>query len=303
MSAGQTASPRCIGLAARNRRARAIVHALSTELFGKSLAVPDFPVRRDIKGIGLSDWDGYAERLVKKLDYTNTCFHRQPMLDITDIPESMTGSLDFVIASDAYEHIAPPVTREIREHRGHPVLHNRTRDGRTQVFSDLIFHGGTGSTLEMRVFSLESLMTYFSSAGFVETEVYGDSYFEHGIYWRRPFSVPLAARTVVRQKHEVSRRRSDFRIDAWGPHGTAVGQPFNLQADGSSAFWARGQGFDRVRYLSLGDYRLKTTVAEGGAAMSAQVPPDLIRVSGPLRLRAVCSSGGIFDIGEFTVVS
>ncbi len=321
-------------------RMRGIVHALSTELFGESRAVPDFPVRKDLKGIGLSDWEGYAQRLTEKLDYTNTYFHREPRLDITDIPESMAGSLDFIIASDVHEHIAPPVTRafvsarrllksggvmifsvpykpegetqehfpdlyqyEIREHRGHPVLHNRTRGGSTQVFSDLIFHGGKGSTLEMRVFSLKSLVTEFSAAGFAEIQSFGDHYFDHGIYWRESISLPLVARTLARQNCEVSRHRPAFSVDAWGPCPTVSGQSFNLQPDGSSAFWVSGQGFDRVSYLSLGGYRLKTTVAEAGTVMSAEVPPELIRVPRLVPLTAVCPSGEVFDLGEFTVLT
>jgi len=51
---------------------RAIVHLLSTELFGESYILRDFPVRPDIRGIGLSDWDGYAGGLPHKLNYTNT---------------------------------------------------------------------------------------------------------------------------------------------------------------------------------------------------------------------------------------
>src|SRR3954463_15443325 len=36
-------------------RWRALIAALSQELFGKGLAIVDFPVRPDIKGLGLSD--------------------------------------------------------------------------------------------------------------------------------------------------------------------------------------------------------------------------------------------------------
>lgn len=44
-------------------RLRAMIHILSTELFGESLVAKDFPVRTDIVGIGLSDWGGYAKIL------------------------------------------------------------------------------------------------------------------------------------------------------------------------------------------------------------------------------------------------
>ncbi|HKD35855.1 MAG TPA: hypothetical protein VKB78_03615, partial [Pirellulales bacterium] len=35
-------------------RWRSIVHALSLELFGRSLAIAEFPVRFDLKGVGLT---------------------------------------------------------------------------------------------------------------------------------------------------------------------------------------------------------------------------------------------------------
>jgi ribosomal protein S14 len=47
-------------------RRRAIIYVLSVELFGESLAIPNFPKRSDIKGIGMSDWAGYAVPLAKK---------------------------------------------------------------------------------------------------------------------------------------------------------------------------------------------------------------------------------------------
>ena len=39
------------------------------------LALPDFPVHPEIKGVGLSDWDGYAIPLKHKLGYENTFYH------------------------------------------------------------------------------------------------------------------------------------------------------------------------------------------------------------------------------------
>jgi hypothetical protein len=42
------------------------------ELFGQNLTLANFPVRKDIRGVGLSDWLGYAIPLAKKFDYTNT---------------------------------------------------------------------------------------------------------------------------------------------------------------------------------------------------------------------------------------
>lgn len=211
-------------------RMRAIVHLLSTELFGASLVLRDFPVRRDIRGMGLSDWKKYASPLSKKLNYTNTYYHKQPKLDITDIEPALEGTLDFLIASDVFEHVAPPVATsfcnayrllkpggvfvftapytlepDTVEHFADlhrykltsgrtPRLINTTRTGQEQVFDNLVFHGGRGSTLEMRVFSKDGLLREFARAGFRDVRVHDEIDFEHGIYWWDGWSLPITAR-------------------------------------------------------------------------------------------------------------
>src|SRR3712207_6181027 len=64
-------------------RWRSVIHVLSMELFGESLALPDFPMSSSITGIGMSDWHGYAMSLAHKFDYRNTFYHKGPKLDIT----------------------------------------------------------------------------------------------------------------------------------------------------------------------------------------------------------------------------
>jgi hypothetical protein len=91
-------------------RFRAIVHLLSMELFGKSLILDDFPVDKAIRGAGLSDWEGYADRLAQKLEYTNTFYHQAPKLDITNIDPAQEGTLDFLICTEVFEHVPPPVS-------------------------------------------------------------------------------------------------------------------------------------------------------------------------------------------------
>src|SRR4051794_16712557 len=91
-------------------RQRGIVHSLSMELFGESLMLADFPVRKDIVGLGLSDWEGYSERLTEKFTYTNTFYVQLPRLDITAIDPALEGSADFLISGDVFEHIPPPVS-------------------------------------------------------------------------------------------------------------------------------------------------------------------------------------------------
>jgi len=96
-----------------NVRFRWIVHALSTQLFGMSLPLKQFPSDRKIRGISLSDWGPIAKILAKRFDYQNTFLHREPRLDIMDpIMDPRSGqdaAYDFIIASEVLEHVPPPV--------------------------------------------------------------------------------------------------------------------------------------------------------------------------------------------------
>ena len=82
------------------------------------LAIPDFPNRPDLVGLGLSDWEGYAMGLAKKFAYTNSYFHQDPYLDITSIDPSHVGRYDFIISSDVFEHISPPISKAFENARG-----------------------------------------------------------------------------------------------------------------------------------------------------------------------------------------
>ncbi len=216
-------------------RMRAVIHLLSSELFGKSISLPNFPIRRDIRGIGLSDWDGYAVPLARKLSYKNTFYHKEPLLDITAIDPALEGKFDFLIATDVFEHIIPPVSvafvnarrllkpngvlifsvpykmeGETEEHfpdlfqyviieqNGNRILENRTRDGRMQHLDHPTFHGGAGSTLEMRLFSESALKEHLTRAGFQLVTFHQTPNFEHGIYWQYPWSLPMTARYAWR---------------------------------------------------------------------------------------------------------
>jgi len=214
-------------------RMRSIVHLVSMAVFGKSIALPDFPSRPDIRGIGLSDWDEYARRLASRVNYTNTFYHQEPLLDITAVPDTMAGTCDFVISTDVFEHVTPPVARafegalkllkpggtlvltvpfmteqsETREH--FPNLHrfevlgegagpfklvNTRVDGVVESFDNPVFHGGPGETLEMREFAKDSLRLELERAGFTEIRFADEPVREFGIYWRYPWSIPVVAR-------------------------------------------------------------------------------------------------------------
>lgn len=221
-------SCRCCGSTVRNR---ALVHWLSVELFGKSLAIHEFPHRPDIVGIDMSGWHGYGQALGERLGYRNTYYHMEPKLDITAIDPSLLGTLDFVISSDVFEHVAPPVsiafentrrllkpggvlivtvpyTKEAGTKEHFPdlyqyeivkegddfVLINTTRSGERQVFRNLVFHGGPGTTLEMRVFSEKSLVGGLERAGFEQVKIRAEPDYDAGVVWHESWSLPVTAR-------------------------------------------------------------------------------------------------------------
>jgi SAM-dependent methyltransferase len=181
-------------------RQRAIIDVLSKELFGESIILTEFPTRHDIIGIGMSDWIGYAAILEKKLGYKNTYYHRKPNLNITSIDPLFEGTLDFIISTDVFEHVAPPVsvafenarkllkpngvlifsvpyTKDNQTNEHFPDLHkfkiiksgdsyilrNITQHGDEQVFDNLIFHGDSDGA-----FGATLEMRFFSESSLME---------------------------------------------------------------------------------------------------------------------------------------
>jgi SAM-dependent methyltransferase len=212
-------------------RARALVRLLSLELFGDSLAIHEFPTRRKVRIIDMSGWEGYGRRLAEKFEYLNTYFHQEPRLDITAIDTSWEERFDIVITSDVFEHIVPPVSvafgnafrllnpgglliltvpyskpggtiehfpelyqYEVIAEKGGYRLHNLTREGVEQWYDKLVFHGGPGSTLEMRIFSEAGLRIELERAGFGDIRFHDEPGFESGVIWHENWSLPVTAR-------------------------------------------------------------------------------------------------------------
>lgn len=201
-------------------RFRSVLHEVLLELAGRPATLGEVePTTK--RGMGLSDWYVMARELPKLCDYTNTFYDQEPYLDITQPPPELVGSLDFLVSSDVFEHVRPPVQdafdsafRLLRpggklvltvpafgrgrtlEHYPHlhrfelvdldeRVLVNRRRNGRVEVFDDLVFHGGDGATLEMRVFSMTAVKRHLTRAGFVDVQIQPDVP-QYGIVWLRP---------------------------------------------------------------------------------------------------------------------
>jgi len=188
---------------------------------------------QEITGLGLTDWDNYATKLAEKFAYHNTFYHQEPKLDIVDlaIPPDLIDSQDFIISSDVFEHVTPPVDlafqnawRILRpggvlvltvpyglqsetvehfpelhdfsliEREGSYVIRNVTKTGEVQEFANLVMHGGPGATVEMRVFAERDLVGRLRKANFNAVTIHRTPDFVHGIWWPEPWSLPITAR-------------------------------------------------------------------------------------------------------------
>jgi SAM-dependent methyltransferase len=141
------------------------------------------------------------------------------------------GRYDFIVSSEVMEHVPPPVECAFQSLRamlkpdglllmttpysiggktaehfpnlheftlaslgGKLVLVNRRRDGATEVFDELVFHGGHGSTLEMRFFTDQSLRDALLEAGFASVHFSAENQPEFGVGHAESFSLPIVAR-------------------------------------------------------------------------------------------------------------
>jgi hypothetical protein len=275
-----------------NVRLRALIHLLSMELFGHSLPLISFPKLKAIRGLGMTDKEAYAEILAEKFDYTNTQYDREPRFDFTEHHPKLAGAYDFILSADVLEHIAPPIGRaleecclllkdhgflgvtvycnpgdQLREH--FPQLHqyrvvplgdgdvliNRRQDGTLEVTDQLVFHGGTGSTLEMREFGASELAANLVAAGFRDVDFLTHNLPEIGVLFDHDVSQPLIARKapyvmdacarsqliaewraaqdqVLREREQAELRSSQMRLAAqskWLKLGRRLGLGPTLQ--------------------------------------------------------------------------
>ena len=212
-------------------RIRSIAHLLSMALFGRSMPLTEFPVDRSIVGIGLSDGLSYAQPIAERLGYVNTFFHQEPFFDICAPVGDRAASCDFMISTEVFEHVAPPAQTafqnafdvlkpggvllltvpftnnpdtiehfpELHDYRtlqfgDDYVLVNRAIDGQYTMHRNLVFHGGPGTTLEMRVYSRRAVEQHLADAGFVDVQVFDQDIPKWGIIHRYPWSLPIVAR-------------------------------------------------------------------------------------------------------------
>jgi SAM-dependent methyltransferase len=210
-------------------RMRSIVHFLLEGLLGRSEPLSSTAPRK-LLGAGLSDWEGYAEPLAELFDYTNTFFHCEPRLDICRPGPERLGRYDFLISSDVFEHVPTPVAHAFegafamlrpggllvltvpfgwnpRTVEHYPDLENfkvvelgdrfvvvtQDKHGVFALDTDPVFHGGPGTTLEMRLFSSDDLMADLAAAGFTDIRLHDEAVPEWGIFPRNVYGVPVTA--------------------------------------------------------------------------------------------------------------
>lgn len=210
-----------------NVRFRSVVDIILSRYFGTSSILAHTPQAKEVLGLGLSDWEGYASGLDNVFSYTNTHFHKKPQVDVCCPPTPLVGMHDFVSSSDVFEHVLPPVQRAFNgaysvlkpggflvftvpfvpgastlEHypdaKEYFVQKNgavliRREDGTSYLDENPIFHGGPGATLEMRRFGSKDLVTHLEIAGFRDIRFHSEPNLEFGIVHESQSSIPISA--------------------------------------------------------------------------------------------------------------
>src|SRR5262249_46844610 len=92
------------------------------------------------------------------------------------------------------------------------ILVNRRRDGTLEIREDLIFHAGSGATLEMREFGITQLEHKLLAAGFQEVHFLKEEVPLLGVLFDHDLSQPLIARKEPFAMSTAQRREL---INAW----------------------------------------------------------------------------------------
>ena len=101
-----------------------------------------------------------------------------------------------VIADQTDEHYPDLHQYSVIELAGEHVLINRRKDRTLEIHDNLVFHGGIGATLEMRLFAQADLIRKLRGAGFSEVVLQMEPVERFGIVFEGPQSRPLVARKL-----------------------------------------------------------------------------------------------------------
>lgn len=182
-------------------RSRGLIDALTSRLYDKPTVLSTLSEQKGVKGLGFSDWDGYAELLASRFDYVNTYFRSDPVLDIAAPPAETDGNFDFVLASEVFDHVVGDVEQVFANVRA--MLKSRgvlvftvpyVLDGPTVEYEGASDPSSpTAGFTPARQFSLESLLYVMDRAGFEDVQVHDEVRRDFGIWWTPRVSVPISA--------------------------------------------------------------------------------------------------------------
>jgi hypothetical protein len=190
-----------------NSRQRAILFA------AQKRSKLGFFLNKKLSIVGVSDGAPIASAFKVRFGkiYKNFEFHKEPFLDITKVGGILESSTEIVTCSEVLEHVEPPIDKAFHglykllkpggwlilsvPHRGadadhvehFPVMTNSELvnepskvlrgidlQGNNREFTELVFHGGAGTTLEYRLFSESSLRSNLENSGFTNIESQSD---------------------------------------------------------------------------------------------------------------------------------
>lgn len=212
-----------------NPRIRAQLALLSQILYDRVMPITEFTGSgRSI--MAMSEFAIVEERLNRSEDFTNTWLHQEPFLDIMQ-PVTEPGKYDVVLSAEVLEHVMrpvetafgnlasllapgghlilslpfaniestiehfPPLTSyEFSEVDGRYILRGTTDTGETHRAANLVFHGGRGAVLEMRLFARSDILRMLQDNGFTDIRFLDHDLPEWGVIWNAPDSFPLVAR-------------------------------------------------------------------------------------------------------------
>ena len=153
--------------------------------------------------------------------------------DLLNLKDKDIGTYDYMTSLDVFEHIPPPAKNafigafntlkpggylilsvpytlglETIEHfpnlyqfslvrsfkEDQYILKNTTKAGEHEEFEDLIFHGGPGQTLEMRVFCEDHIQRLLTESGFTEVKFWSENFPEIGASFPEEWSRLISAK-------------------------------------------------------------------------------------------------------------
>jgi hypothetical protein len=229
-----------------NARFRGIILALSRELLGRDAVLKDVPRDPSIRGLGLSDAPAYASWLARKFRYINTSLISEPQLDLRTEDWKKYRNQDFIICADVLEHVPQPLdpifqtlrsmlrpggvlvltvpyadipntiehypglkSFRVLEKEGRKTVEYLRTDGTVGIDENPIFHGGEGSTLELRVFSQGDVLAYLYRAGFEDIRLHDEPEPGLGYYWPPMPERPSLGRGFL--GYTITARRPELR--------------------------------------------------------------------------------------------